>query len=908
MGNYKCEIHQYLFDFNHLVSNNTNQGKHHREYYLTITATNNANLHSRQMIDIIIDESPPTVGVILEGLSDDDQAEMDFTSSDVVHVRWHGFLDHESGILLYRVALADRCLTDEEMDAADNATEVKQGEMTSFKFPSEDGITYDTTPPLLVNVSITHARTREEVACTQPDQPWLVNSNMTRVRLARTSDCLNFCSSNSTNEDVSHLPISSNHTLVDEISDHFCRTLPKMTEDSYIALPSDYLKLTWAAVDAESEMEEYHVGMGRDRTTASAPDLLPFTPTNGHHSYHARHSGLGHGAVFFIFLRALSKAGLHVQLTLGPVMTDVTPPEVRQPLTAAVDEDFLSVSWNESAFVDPEQPVGLDFDVAFRIGYDSVFITPFLTVPASSLATCQKSNVTGCARYPISALYAHDTESGRSFFFQLHVTNVAGHVTSVNTSAVRLPAHFAPSHAVIIDVIKPQAFDNGGNGTTTLSDNFDGILDDVDVILQREEVCVAWNGLYHEDEVDVEVGIGTNTTQDDLVIQRVNHTGAGQGSLYVCLQPVFPWRADNPTCHRLVRPGNINHVDPFHVIELPHTTLRQTDFGDYLHSHQLGSKLHELLVIKGTNTLLPRPMFVETDHKTYSSDVGVYRVYWAGFSDPHSGLDYYRTYLSRGTVKAGLTLPLATPLYVTVRARNPAGLDTVSVSDSFKVDPSPPEIVIIPHFLSPRDGSAADSQWDRSILRLAWRFVDPDSSVVSHSIDIRSEQTGRLVTDTIRLGADTEPGAVGYVTVEDLKMPIYFKYAQSGVATAEHVFMASVHAENHAGQWSRFISRPVIMDRTPPELEDVKVSLRYVAKGQDEDDEASVASLSNIALLSPFDRSDHGVRSSNSSLEFCWHGVQDPAVTEVQYRFLHESRPLSVRAYVFEGTSGSNSG
>nr|KAG5704398.1 hypothetical protein BaRGS_031104 [Batillaria attramentaria] len=63
----------------------------------------NGSLRSKQMIDILIDESPSTVGVVLEGLSDDDQAEMDFTSSDVVHVRWHGFLDHESGILLYRV-------------------------------------------------------------------------------------------------------------------------------------------------------------------------------------------------------------------------------------------------------------------------------------------------------------------------------------------------------------------------------------------------------------------------------------------------------------------------------------------------------------------------------------------------------------------------------------------------------------------------------------------------------------------------------------------------------------------------------------------------------------------------------------------------------------------------------------
>nr|KAG5704396.1 hypothetical protein BaRGS_031102 [Batillaria attramentaria] len=219
------------------------------------------------MIDILIDESPPTVGVVLEGLSDDDRAEMDFTSSDVVHVRWHGFLDHESGILLYRVVLADRCLTDEEMDAADNATEVEGDNMATIRFPSED-----------------------------------------------------------------------------------------------------YLRLTWAFEDEESEMEEYHVGMGRDRTTASAPDLLPFTPTHGHHSYHARHSGLGHGAVFFVFLRALSKAGLQVQLTLGPVIIDVTPPDVTQLLTAEVDGDFLVTKWNKHVFKDSEQPAGVEFDVTYRVG------------------------------------------------------------------------------------------------------------------------------------------------------------------------------------------------------------------------------------------------------------------------------------------------------------------------------------------------------------------------------------------------------------------------------------------------------------------------------------------------------------------------------------------------------------
>lgn len=75
-------------------------------------------------------------------------------------------------------------------------------------------------------------------------------------------------------------------------------------------------------------------------------------------------------------------------------------------------------------------------------------------------------------------------------------------------------------------------------------------------------------------------------------------------------------------------------------------------------------------------------------------------VQWTGFSDPQTGLrEFWRcvgltpgscdvispvnTMLSREAHWAGLSLPVATPLYVTVRARNPAGLDTVSVSGSF---------------------------------------------------------------------------------------------------------------------------------------------------------------------------------------------------------------------------------
>ena len=75
---------------------------------------------------------------------------------------------------------------------------------------------------------------------------------------------------------------------------------------------------------------------------------------------------------------------------------------------------------------------------------------------------------------------------------------------------------------------------------------------------------------------------------------------------------------------------------------------------------------------------------------------------------------------------------------------------------SLPVDPSAPEIVSPPHFLSPRDGSRVFSQWDRSVLYLAWEFSDHESSVVRQTVYIRSLLTGRFLVEQFVLGADTK--------------------------------------------------------------------------------------------------------------------------------------------------------
>ncbi|KAK7493733.1 hypothetical protein BaRGS_00015062 [Batillaria attramentaria] len=193
-------------------------------------------------------------------------------------------------------------------------------------------------------------------------------------------------------------------------------------------------------------------------------------------------------------------------------------------------------------------------------------------------------------------------------------------------------------------------------------------------------------------------------------------------------------------------------------------------------------------------------------------------VQWTGFSDPQTGIQDFswcvgtssggcdvisltQTLLSRATVKSGVALPNSTPLYATVHARNPAGLSTVSASDIFVVDTTPPEVVTEPHFLSPRDGSPTDRQWDRSVLRLTWKFSDPDSSVVSNTVNIRSQLSGRLLVDPFSTASSTE-----------LILPL----DEDHLLMDGDSYWAAVTACNAAGLCTTRTSHMLLIDSTPP--------------------------------------------------------------------------------------------
>lgn len=180
----------------------------------------------------------------------------------------------------------------------------------------------------------------------------------------------------------------------------------------------------------------------------------------------------------------------------------------------------------------------------YFLGHEGGFVTPFLTLPDPLATRCKKPNITGCISYPVTALYPYDTQSGRRFFFQLHVTNAAGHVVTVNTSSERLPNYLPPEHAVVFDIVKIQVsptvqttlpstgssprhsveaqphFTSQTADTSRATDKTESPAyksDDVDVILQTDEVCIAWEGFSGDDAISVEVGIGALPNSDDFI-------------------------------------------------------------------------------------------------------------------------------------------------------------------------------------------------------------------------------------------------------------------------------------------------------------------------------------------------------------------------------------------------------
>ena len=142
---------------------------------------------------------------------------------------------------------------------------------------------------------------------------------------------------------------------------------------------------------------------------------------------------------------------------------------------------------------------------------------------------------------------------------------------------------------------------------------------------------------------------------------------------------------------------------------------------------------------------------------------------WLGFHDPHSGIKSYhwcvgyhqstcdvislrQAHTSLWAIEPNLNLPLNTDLFCSVWAENNVNLTSMSVSQKFQIDISPPKI-LKKVTLSTWASIKANTLFDRSFLSASWLIYDDDIPMTKHHVSLRTYQNTKSLIDVWLVGA-----------------------------------------------------------------------------------------------------------------------------------------------------------
>lgn len=365
------------------------EGQHNREYYFTIVVTNIAGLRSVQHLDVLVDESPPVNGTVMEGPQG--ERDVDFTAVGDITVNWNGFIDHESGISHYEVFLGRECLRD-IMTVDSNSSFVIDKKTTSRTFesfnlsekgyfvftaiafnnalePSEgscsDGIFYEEASHILHNLTSNNFNIDEGIACFN-ETSWLITSKLKRIRLGPISMCMSKCQ----NLSFPFFLQSLSEVIMDNINDSsYAEGICSRTEaykDRIIFISAIGWQMSWDVSDRR-RMQDIAIGIGTDQTSISHPNLKPYAPTMMQTIHRFTRDGVASQEKHYVFLKTVFKSGATNILTIGPLVIDTTPPAFKREFLVSVIGSYLFLGWPNDTFVEPEQKTGID-EIFFRIG------------------------------------------------------------------------------------------------------------------------------------------------------------------------------------------------------------------------------------------------------------------------------------------------------------------------------------------------------------------------------------------------------------------------------------------------------------------------------------------------------------------------------------------------------------
>lgn len=333
-----CQQIRYTVDFNHLIAQNKHYGTHHRVYYFHLNVTNAALLQDGAHVEILVDISPPVAGAVNDG--ELDMPEVDYLNSDKWAAYWRGFYDHESGIRQYRVAIATACIdgdrlinmTDKSNDAKYYTVDGDKNYISGMSYdkspyyvtvvafngaqePSEpvcsDGVTVDTTPPVIKDVVIHGISGPAGIGCYE-NKPYVVWSNQTKQELAPTPLCKRKCNSLEALVRIQSVP----YLLPWEQSDSICGNFKGYELGGVMSLTKDAIHVDWDYEEPDGEVHEFLFGVSSVESNTINPDLFPFESTHTKKTYRKRNAAFGHGSRFFIVLKAVNKVIYQYSLNL----------------------------------------------------------------------------------------------------------------------------------------------------------------------------------------------------------------------------------------------------------------------------------------------------------------------------------------------------------------------------------------------------------------------------------------------------------------------------------------------------------------------------------------------------------------------------------------------------------------
>ncbi|XP_078616240.1 uncharacterized protein LOC144884660 [Branchiostoma floridae x Branchiostoma japonicum] len=522
----ECYIRNYQFELDEDKMNNS-VGTHDFDYYFVITVTNNAMLQTQATFQVTVDTSPPLPGHVHDSLPG--ETDTDYQQDVIIHASWEGFFDRESGVMSYLVAITQECLTLENMTSIDNDSFRTNTTSTYVTWdaphpgtyyctvvafnralePSEpvcsDGVTVDTTPPVLREVVVDNAHYKPGLLQDGEENVWMVDRNGYRYPAPA-------CGNRSREVDGIELwpLLQPSNSSVDpkDIDDSDCHVYEPLSTKAYLS-QDNKITVHWYGEDQESDIYDYEVGLSSTESP-DVPDILPFTTTNSRPHFTTYHPNLGEGKQFYLVIRAINRAQMVTTKVLGPYIVDVTPPtfsgQIKVSLEQQDKQQMLVGRWEEDAFFETDGDDAL-ITYEFAVGHSpgSSEVHQFTPLPATDNDVCNVTFPPVCVSFPVSSLdwQLHGTHT---YYLSVRVENTAG-LSLVVSSGPYVHVIDLPSSGVVMEVSHAQR-----------EPSVFGHKEDIDFQNTTEELHCEWRGFSHPHlTVTYQVGVGTTPGADDVI-------------------------------------------------------------------------------------------------------------------------------------------------------------------------------------------------------------------------------------------------------------------------------------------------------------------------------------------------------------------------------------------------------